>query len=469
MQCTRISWGLLAVVVALAGCAAERTQQQAPSPSGPMQDDRQAQGGADRSDNAGAQNQGETGAINITPYLTLDRYVYFDKKTCASGDRPPQPGERKCFFVDDRFVDTYTRLEIHGFDDSGRPLNTTAQDIYPYESRSWASRLIAGMRKSFTLSVKVNIGDFKATVPLVSIDHTSDTNVGEQFQRVVFHRVGDFPLFLVRRDGSNGIVSASFTVQASDDYRTHMVSDLIKTAQAVAGQLAPPVPVLTTLTSAEGQKLSASMDTTLGHLFSSSIEETQRTDDDIRGWGDRVQVTLHIPPTDQDWTDIPSKPIGSWKVTFANPRPSIFSDIELCSYDLVYDQSGHPIRRPRTGNPRCYPTYDEAAKKVVAEVKADEVLSYHLAGMTSGIDTIGKYLAQQDWYPKALTAMMGQGGKGGNAGAVQSFCRTIRNTVAGLGLSSLDAGIVVTAVRDGMDVGPAVINAMKGDKSDCGT
>lgn len=459
MQYRRFAGGFAVVIVGamvLAGCTPNRS----------VEGDRSVQTGnlLPSAASAGASEK----SINITPYLALDRYAYYDNGRCGPSGPPYSDGDRKCFIVDDRFVDTYTRLEIHGFDDTGHPVDGTGQDVYPYQTRDMVRRLVAGRRTAFTLTAKVSVGDFQASVPLVSIDHTSDSNVGEQFQRIVFHRVGDFPLFLVRRDGANSVVSALFTVHASDDYQTHAVSDLIKTVQTVATQLSPAVPVLTTLTSADGQKFAATMDATLGHLFSSSIEETQRTDDDIYRWGDRVKVSLRIPSVDQDWTAIPSQSVGSWKITFANPRPSIFSDIELCPFDIAYDaKTGAFVKQIRPGNPRCRATFDQAAADIRAEVKADEVLSFHLAGLKSGIDTIGKYLVQQDWYNKALTDIVARGAKGQNADSVQSFCRTIRGTIAGLGLSSLDAGIVVVAAREGLDINRAVVEAMRGN-GDCG-
>ncbi len=336
------------------------------------------------------------------------------------------------------FSDAYTRLIITSDNASGiTPASTPDKNpsTFAYQSRTILGRFFFGVHYSINLSAKVTAGTFAATVPLVTMDHVSNSSVGEQFTRVVYHSAENYPLFLVKRDGTNGIVSIQFTVKATDLYQTN-IAGILETAQSVAKAVAPQSAVMTTLTQSATKDLANALDKTISQLLATSIDEEQWYDDDIRYWHplDRaaptgVAVTFQIPASEGSWTDTPVLTVGRWSVSFADPRPSIFSDIQIC-------QNG----------PRCAPTFAEAAKIAQSEVKPEEVLSYQLVSNAQSLGTVQAYLKQLDWFSAALTKFAKAAPSDDD---VDDFCRSIKSAIASLNLNAVDAGIVTAAVRNG--------------------
>jgi hypothetical protein len=345
-----------------------------------------------------------------------------------------------------RFSGAYTRLVIASENGSGAAAGQAS--TFPYQSRTMLGRFFLGVHYSINLSAKVTAGSFVATVPLVTMDHVSNSDVGEAFTRIVYHSAENFPLFLVRRDGTNSIVSIQFTVKASDQYQSTAAGTALEVAQSVARTVAPQTAVLTTLTQQTTKDISAALDKTISQLLATSIDEEQWYDNDIRYWSPPttsnpggVSVTFQIPDSEGAWTDTPTKTVGFWRVNFADPRPSVFSDIQICA------------AAPPGG--RCQPTFDEAARVAQQEANPEEVLSFQLISNAQSLGTVLAYLKQLDWFSTAVTRF-GRGSAKPSEDDVGDFCRSIKTAIAGLGLNAVDAGIVTAAVRDGVPLlGPA--------------
>ena len=371
--------------------------------------------------------------ISITPYTELSQ-------ACPS----------HCVPFDTRFTGAYTRLIIYS---EGGPPGAVQGTPLGYEPRNFLERFFAGVHRTVTLTAKVNVGAFAATVPLVTIDHVSNRTSGEAFNRIIYHRAQNYPLFLIASDGSNEIVSTQFVVKASDESQSNAAGETLNLIQGVASFLTPTSAVLTTLTAQNTRNVATAIDQSLNQLLATTIDEEQWTDVDIRH-GYRVSVTFKVPSPENSWSTPPNATVGHWTIDFANPRPSIFSDIEICPPDKA------------TTGADCKATPAEAAAAAKLDAKPAEVLSFHLVANQPTTDTVQKYLMQQDWYQKDI-ASMSSASSGSLATGVASFCRSIKSAIVGLGLNDTDASIVVGAVQKGVDLSSGITGAMAKDAANC--
>lgn len=393
-------------VVLLGGCAGQPTTEDRPKPTPP----RAVHQAAPRPSGSAVD---AAPVVNITPFSQLTQaYVQDNVPSIA-------------------YPAAYTRLRIDGVVPTGNDASSAAQ--FPYERRNWFSRWLFGRHTSTNLTVKVSAGSFTATVPLVTIDHASNKSDGESFSRIVYHQAENFPLFLVKRDGSNGIISVRAAVKVSDLVQSGAAGAALQVAQTVARTVAPTTSVLTTLTTQDANNVAAALDAAVNKLFSASVDEEQWTDSDIRLWGDGAAVKFFIPRSEGDLTG-PQWTVGVWTVTFANPRPSAFSDIEVC-FDADH-----------VGPNRCRPSFKAAAVAAEAEVGAADVLAFRLTNTAGGLGTVESFIKNQDWYTSALKAFAAQP----TDDDAVAFCRAIKTSVAGLDLNDVDQGLVAHAVVTGM-------------------
>jgi hypothetical protein len=78
-------------------------------------------------------------------------------------------------------------------------------------------------------------------------------------------------------------------------------------------------------------------------------------------------VALNIPGAEGDWTSASAdKPVGTWTIRFAAPKPSIFSDIAICDTRLP------------TAGARRRADYVTTATDAERAVSPDEVLWFQL-------------------------------------------------------------------------------------------
>ena len=352
-----------------------------------------------------------------------------------------------------KFDGMYTRLVVDG-DVSSGPGDGTDNKVLGYNSRTWLGRLLFGKHSSLNLSAKVTSGSFTASVPLITLDHVSNSADGEVFTRIVNHRSQNFPLFLVKRDAGSGVVNIQFSLKASDTTASTAAGTALSVATSVAKLVSPESAVITTLSQQSNKNAAAAVDQAISRLFSTSVDEEHVADDDIGRWGNGtkgVGVKLTIPSTDGGWTDtVGTYPVGSWTIRFEEPRPSIFSDRRFCEIGK--------------GNERCAGTIAQDAFLAAYNMSnAGEVLAFQLIAGAQSLGTVASYLKQLDWFTVAL----GKFGATPDTETVAGFCRNIKGSITGIGLNGLDADIVAKAVADGMVLPGKTASVMK-NVADCG-
>ena len=111
---------------------------------------------------------------------------------------------------------------------------------------------------------------------------------------------------------------------------------------------------------------------------------------------------------------------------------------------------------------RCASDRKTALAKVYGEVEAANVLKTSLTNGDGNLGQIGSYLSQKDWFKAAVTAMAED-----PASAAAGFCLHIKSEIAAVGLSTVDAGIAVWAVTEGMADLPDAAHAAFKTNSTC--
>lgn len=342
----------------------------------------------------------------------------------------------------ENFSDSYTRLLIlsdipaykHSEGDAGDSLS-----VMGYEKRGWLSRFLVGRDFSINLTTNVTVGGFESTIPLATVGHVSDSN-GEQWNRVIHHSKANFPLFLVKADGSASVPIVKLTVNGTQSYTSRGAAAAVQVALGVARASAGPASVITRLSEQETKDKARAIDDAISRLFSSGVTEEHWTDRDLRFWKvgsnnapQGVKVSFSIPNDTTDWNS-KSSPVGNWIITFDHPRPSIFSDWRVCSASSF---------------PRCAASRQAALKNIHKEIDAGQVLNYKLTSDAQGLGSIKAFISQQDWYTSAQLSFVNPSAK--NA-AADAFCRRILNEVASLGLNGTDARIVLWSVVNGLPI-----------------
>jgi hypothetical protein len=347
----------------------------------------------------------------------------------------------------DRFSDAYTRLAVDAAVLPGGAGGTAG--ALPYTTRTILARFLFGEHTSLNLMAKVAVGPFGATVPLLTLDQVTNSTAGEAFTRLVSHQAQNFPFFLIRRDGGNAVVSVQFSVKANDSVTSAAAGTMLSMAQNVAQFVSPESAVVTTLTQQSTKDVAATIDKAIGRLFTTSIDEEHLLDQDIGRWppGGGATVALNIPGAEGDWSSASAdKPVGTWTIRFAAPKPSIFSDITICD-------TGVP-----TAGVSCRANYVTAATDAERTVSPDEVLSFQLINGAQSLGMVATYLKQKDWYTAALSGFATTGGV--STGSVGQFGRSIKSSITDLNLNAVDAGIVTSAVRRGLALQTSVTDQM---------
>jgi len=364
------------------------------------------------------------------------------------------------------FSDAYTRVLIttrnmaRDITSEGQKSETTPKkhEIYPYKTRNIFTRFISDKNFAINLSVKISddTGTFNLTTPLMTLQHQSDSTVGEQFQRIVYQDVKKMPLFLVKKNGKNGIITFNFKLKANEDRESHAAAEALAVVLGVAQVVSPESSVITTLSSQANKTKAEAVDAAISKLFSKGIDEQHPTDRDLRLWDSNPSkgavLSVKIPKSEADWESSDTYSVGDWIVTFDFPRPSIFVDWYYCD-----------SQQQR----RCKSTRTDAINAVYTDVEPSDVLSYMLSDNGAGNSTIKNYLAQQPWFATAIGEFAGSAAISAAAEKTArqkeiatNFCRNIRHTISTLGLSSVDTHIVTWAVANGMELPQIAIDTI---------
>jgi hypothetical protein len=378
------------------------------------------------------------------------------------------------------YSNLYTRILINSRGTRGRGGDSGATDAqtlppYDYHDRGVLRRALWGKHYSINLTAYVTVGTYQATVPLVTIDHVSNRTDGERFQRVVAHTVQNFPLMLIKGDGSNAIATVRVVVKASDQTQSSVAAAAIQAAEGVAKAVSPESAVVTTLSAQSSKDKANALDAAINTLMSKQLDEEQLIDNDVRRWAEGARVEFHIPPPDNEttWNDSSNfATVGIWNITFEDPRPSIFADVQLCHTPATNEPLAVPAvpavpaapANPKAGLGYCRSSVAEAADQAQkdAAARAEQVLAYNLVNGTQSLGSVNSYLKQQAWWETSMKTFNGLAkGTAPKADDVSSFCRSIKDTVASIGLNAVDGGIIVAAVRDRAQLASEIVAAMK--------
>lgn len=376
--------------------------------------------------------------------------------TGASGTKPvPGATAAPCTAAAPGTAATPGTAAIAANPNCSEPLPTPddSTQLYDYHDRNPFLRAIWGIHTSLNLTAYVSVGAFQATVPLVTIDHTSNHSDGEKFVRIVAHTAQNFPLLLLKGDGSNAMATVHFVVKGTDSTQSSAAAAAIQAAQGVATVLAPESAVLTTLSSPANKEKAAALDKAINSVLSRQLDEEQWLDNDVRRWGAGAKVTFSIPPSGNEsaWGDSPHfQKLGSWVVKFESPRPSVFSDIQICMDKTVDDYCRATVRDAA----------DRAQKE--ADSRPQQVLNFSLVNGSQSLGTVSAYLKQQSWWDTSLKTFNAlKDNENPKGSSISDFCRSIKQSIVAVGLNTIDAGIVTHAVSDGMTLPARVTAAMK--------
>ncbi len=337
------------------------------------------------------------------------------------------------------FSNAYTRVLIQS-SVAGELANAGEGNIaiLPYQPRNLLSRYMMGKKFDMNLSVKMKIGAFEATAPLVTLSHQSDSH-GEQWSRSISERLGNFPLFLVKADSEASVPAFHVKVAGSNAYTSNMVGKSLDLVVAGLKEVAPDAGVLTSLTTDSAKNRSKAIDTAIGQLFSNGISEEHVVHRDFLSWNKAggVVVKLQLPGGEAGNWQGELTHVGTWTITFEAPRPSIFSDWKICS------------DKPEI---RCAATRASALAALRKELSAPQVLKYSLLAENRELATMQNLVTRNPWYVTAAGAYNNDPVK--DAAVADGVCTEIQNIVVTLGLNHDDADIVTWAFIRGMPAPP---------------
>lgn len=316
-------------------------------------------------------------------------------------------------------------------------------DYLPYTRRRWLERALFGYDFSVTLTAKVTVKDtLDLTVPLAIVGHASNSD-GETWVREIDLSRSDFPLFLFRSDGTS-VPSLTLEVKGSKSVASKGAAAAVSAITGIAKLAGADPAVITTLTKASTKAATQEVDNAISKLFSSSVTERFVSDRDLKLWGEEgssrspqgLVVDLVLPETEEDWNVKNRRPIATWTLTFANPRPSVFYEWNVCEADDV--------------KARCSQEVEDARVKVAKGVTPADVLHFRLVPTANGLGQIDAYLRQQKWFTDASVALARSGN---DAAAMNMFCQNVVDSMTSLGLNQFDGVLVLWAVDTGMPTG----------------
>jgi hypothetical protein len=343
------------------------------------------------------------------------------------------------------FSGTYTRLVISSKLASQAAAKASSGDagpvpVLPYQQRLWLSRALVGKDFSVALTAKLKVADvLSLTVPLAVIGHQSNSE-GEVWIRDLQLERSDFPLFLVKSDGTGSVPNLTIELKGSNTFSSRGAAAGVSALARVVKLAGAEPAVITRLTKSTTESAAAEIDSAISRLLSSSVTERYGDDRDLRRWTSKsptapegLELTFQVPKDEGDWGS-PPLVVGTWTLTFAPPRPSVFSDWSICTDDTKL---------------RCSADLPAAQAKVRQEVRASEILNYRLLHNAPEIGTIRAFLLQQEWFTTAVTAFAKNRQ---DYDAASLFCQRVVNEIVGLGLNDFDGKLVLRAVSTGMPI-----------------
>ena len=337
------------------------------------------------------------------------------------------------------FSGAYTRIVIRSeIFQKGGAGSTKGEGEVPtlgYQTRGWLQRYLDGKKYDINLTAKMHVGDYDETVPLATLSHYSDGN-GETWIRDLTHGMSNFPWFLVKDGSAASVPRFSVELNGSKTTESGFAGNALGIALTAIKTVAPEAGIVTKLSSGAAKDKAKAIDGALGKLFSNQLTERHVSDRILSKWSPQggLNIKVQIPKEDGKWNgDLAS--IGGWTLSFEAPRPSAFSDWQICA-------------KEGQKNTHCKTSFQDAAKEVYKEKNAAAILAYPLIKSLTSETNIKTYLLQQDWYTVASSSFKEKSKE--NSWIANGLCLAVQNAIHGLGLNSSDANLVVWAAITGI-------------------
>lgn len=337
--------------------------------------------------------------------------------------------------------DFYTRLII----EADYPAE---EDVLGYAKRDPLSRLFIGKKYSFTTVLRSNIGRYTGTVPLYNRDYESSNKAGEKFSRATNFDRGGFPWVLVSSGRGTRTANFNVTVNMAEVTSPDASGIGLGYLEAALKAVAPGSSLVTNLTKDSLDRVASKMDEQIGKLFGTSAAEDISFDIDL-DTGASYTLSLNGPWTETDSIMSgrgPMPKLGTWTITVAPPRPSMFS-WRMCSKGTDCEQDKELA-------------YKDAMKSPAAALK------FLLVDNVGAVGKVESFLSQQSWWAKSLQTLSGSQA---TAKDYAQFCRQVRGALVEVGMNDLDGRIVASALVHSDHLPIAARDAMVDAKSpDCG-
>lgn len=333
------------------------------------------------------------------------------------------------------FANAYTRLLVSGhFHSKNGAGQAAADETKGYTERPALHRYFVGLKDDINVSVRVRTGNYEETASLVTLTSVSDRS-GSAWDRDVTHDATSFPWFLVNRDAGAPVPQITTQFRGSRAMESGVATAILQASLAAIKTVSPQATVVTRLSEPGTRERAAAIDQVISKLFSTKIGETHRSDRVLTQWRQDGVITLalNIPDSAVDW-DASLKRVGHWTIGFARPRPSLFSDWQIC-----------PTAEEAL---QCKKSFREAEAAAYQSKNAAAILSYPLVRSSNGDTTIKSYLMQQGWYTSAQTSFTGN--QASDTVTANALCLSIVHAMLELGLNDVDSNLVTWAAMTGL-------------------
>ncbi len=281
------------------------------------------------------------------------------------------------------------------------------------------ARAIWGQSKSQTLVLKVEVNGapIKATTALFTVSNDSGRG-GESSSTSITGDTLVTPYFLAT---GGSAISTTVEFRHAEKSKSQVLATVVKVLGEATKAINPGTKLATQLSGPAIEREAESLDKALGQLFSRTLDEATVYVEPLPRWSGagNLKVRLLLP----EKNDINGEmiEIGTWTVRLSNPKPSIFSDYEVC-----------PVSSDAAV---CKGTAAAAAKASFSTLDPGAVLRFPLTNQVSLYD----HLARQAWFSEAVSAAAGDVSAQPTKDGIRAFCSKTKTALSALPLSEYDA------------------------------
>ncbi|NOI58179.1 hypothetical protein [Vibrio coralliilyticus] len=372
---------------------------------------------------------------DVDIFLNTVRFIDTSKSVNEQNERIPLNG-------------LYTKLLIYTAYDN----DTCSQDKscvikdLEYKKRWGLTRFFFPKRVTLNASAKVDLGVYKTTVSLLSIDETSSSEVGSRWERYIIDDHTTEPLFLVPQNITHATLDYSFTGNEDTSFSSAKALDIAIGAVSI---VSPTSSLITSLNKQSVSDKSAAIDKAIANAFSESLIETKTLGLRMDSWsvGDTYTLKMKLPKDEKtDWEAEKLATVGIWSVRFDAPRISAIYPYHVCGKD----SSGQPnVIKGKN----CFESYAQAKEAVFGEFKRNrdyhrvldtELYKLNDSNKVSVSSLIGELPSVKRLNDKTYLTAFASGSL--NRDGIQDMntaCADISREMTKLGLSVVDTSLVI--------------------------